>query len=72
MLGPMPGLSVGVDMKGASGPETLEGAETGEGGVMRVWGMVGQFRLGCLVGSEFTRCLPLPSSHPQGQLLLAL
>lgn len=67
---------MGVDVKGASGPETLERAETGEGGVMREWS--GQFGLGCLVGSEFTRCLPLPSQtpcsspHPQGQLLLAL
>lgn len=37
MLGPVPGLNMGVDVKGASGPGALEGAETGEGGVMREW-----------------------------------
>lgn len=36
---PWPGLGTGVDVKGALGPEMLEGEEAGEGGVMGVWGM---------------------------------
>lgn len=36
---PWLGLGTGVDMNGALGPETLEGAGTCEGRVLEVWGM---------------------------------
>lgn len=66
MLGPVPGLSMGVNVKGASGPETLEGVETGEGGVMRVravWaGMFGGVRVHQVSAIAFTDSLLFASS----------